>query len=591
MNKKIKNSSVSLESNNFIKNIIKKDIIKKTFNNRYDKYGNKLPQVITRFAPEPNGYLHIGHAKSIFINFELAYKYNGLCNLRFDDTNPLKENKEYVNSIIKTIKWLNFNWDKVKKRIYYASDYFDILYKIAEYLIISGDAYVDSQNTEEIYINRGNLHEPGRNSPFYNRLPSESLNLFRRMRSGEFKDGAHVLRVKINMKSKNINMRDPIIYRIRHVNHYRTNNNWCIYPMYDYAHPISDAIENITHSICTLEFQDHRPFYEWILNKIDKTNFIKRPFPKQYEFSRLNLTHTITSKRKLLKLLEKKIVDGWDDPRMPTLIGMRRRGYTPESIKLFCKRIGVSKSDSWINIEILEQALRDDLNIKAPRIMAVLNPIKLIISNFLDNQEIECTAPLFSRQHTQYKEKLRYFPISKILWIERDDFMEIPTKKYFRLYPPIGKNSGNRVRLRYGYVVECTGFKKNKNNEVVEVYCKYFPDSKSGTKLSSNYKVKGNIHWISKSHALSIEARLYDRLFIDPYPNIVNNKDFKLLINPNSKKVISAYLEPNLKLIFPKKHAQFERHGYFILDDIDSNNNKIIFNQSVELKNKWKKMM
>ncbi|HEX2605643.1 MAG TPA: glutamine--tRNA ligase, partial [Oxalicibacterium sp.] len=419
-----KNSSTTDHSanpagSNFLRGIIDSDLAEGKHANRTDKNGNPLPQVVTRFPPEPNGYLHIGHAKSICLNFGLARDFNGRCTMRFDDTNPTKEEQEYVDTILDSVKWLGFDWkDASGEHLYFASDYFDQMYTMAEYLITAGHAYVDSQSADDMAKNRGSFSEPGKNSPFRDRPVEESLNLFHRMKAGEFKDGEHILRAKIDMASPNMNMRDPAIYRIRHAHHHRTGDKWCVYPMYDFAHPIEDAIENVTHSICTLEFQDHRPFYDWVLEHLAEGGFFKKPLPYQYEFARLNLTYAITSKRKLLQLVEEKIVDGWDDPRMPTIVGIRRRGYTPESIQLFAERIGVAKADSWIDMSILEGALRDDLDEKAPRATAVLRPLKLIIDNFPEGETVECSAPV----HPHHPERgNRTFPISKELWIEQED--------------------------------------------------------------------------------------------------------------------------------------------------------------------------
>jgi len=565
---------------NFLRGIIESDLAEGKHANRTDKNGNPLPQVVTRFPPEPNGYLHIGHAKSICLNFGLARDFNGRCTMRFDDTNPTKEEQEYVDTILDSVKWLGFDWkDASGEHLYFASDYFDQMYTMAEYLITAGHAYVDSQSADDMAKNRGSFSEPGKNSPFRDRPVEESLNLFHRMKAGEFKDGEHILRAKIDMASPNMNMRDPAIYRIRHAHHHRTGDKWCVYPMYDFAHPIEDAIENVTHSICTLEFQDHRPFYDWVLEHLAEGGFFKKPLPYQYEFARLNLTYAITSKRKLLQLVEEKIVDGWDDPRMPTIVGIRRRGYTPESIQLFAERIGVAKADSWIDMSILEGALRDDLDEKAPRATAVLRPLKLIIDNFPEGETVECSAPV----HPHHPERgNRTFPISKELWIEQEDFMEVPSKGYFRLFP------GNKVRLRYGYVVECVGADKDADGNVIAVHCTYFPDSKSGTEGSANYKVKGNIHWVSVPHALEAEVRLYDRLFSDAHPD-AGGKDFKQSLNPNSKEVISAYLEPGLSSAQPDEKFQFERHGYFVADRVDSKVGKPVFNRAVTLKDSWGK--
>lgn len=565
---------------NFLRGIIDADTASGKYANRNDAQGKTLPNVITRFPPEPNGYLHIGHAKSICLNFGLARDYQGRCHLRFDDTNPAKEDQEYVDTIIDTVEWLGFTWEHgTDHHQYFASDYFDQLYAMAEWLVTANHAYVDSQSAEEMAANRGNFSEPGKNSRFRDRPAAESLDLLRRMKAGEFKDGEHILRAKIDMASPNMNMRDPAIYRIRHAHHHRTGDAWCIYPMYDYAHPISDAIENITHSICTLEFQDHRPFYDWILERLAEGGFFKKPLPHQYEFARLNLTYAITSKRKLLQLVEEKIVDGWDDPRMPTIVGIRRRGYTPESIQLFAERIGVAKADSWIDMSILEGALRDDLDAKAARTVAVLNPLKLIIDNYPEGQTEACSAPI----HPHHPERgHRAFPISRELWIEQDDFMEVPEKGYFRLFP------GSKVRLRYGFVIECTGCDKDATGKVIAVHCNYYPDSKSGTEGSANYKVKGNIHWVSSAHAVSAEVRMYDRLFTDAHPD-AGGKDFKQALNPNSKSVITAYLEAGADKATPDEKFQFERHGYFVADRVDSKPGQPVFNRIVTLRDSWGK--
>ncbi|HJV86287.1 MAG TPA: glutamine--tRNA ligase/YqeY domain fusion protein [Noviherbaspirillum sp.] len=571
-------------ASNFLRALIESDLASGKYASRTDPNGHPLPAIVTRFPPEPNGYLHIGHAKSICLNFGLARDYGGRCTMRFDDTNPTKEEQEYVDSIIDAVQWLGFNWkdegaNGEQSHLYFASDYFDQMYMMAEYLISAGHAYVDSQSAEDMAKNRGNFSEPGKNSPFRDRAPEESLALFRRMRAGDFKDGEHILRAKIDMASPNMNMRDPAIYRIRHAHHHRTGDKWCIYPMYDFAHPIEDAIEYVTHSFCTLEFQDHRPFYDWLLERLAEGGFFKRPLPQQTEFARLNLTYAITSKRKLLQLVEEKIVDGWDDPRMPTIAGIRRRGFTPESIQLFCERAGVAKADSWIDMSTLEGALRDDLDPKAPRAIAVLKPLKLIIDNFPDNLADDCTAPV----HPHHPERgHRTFPITKEVWIEADDFMETPTKGYFRLFP------GNKVRLRYGYVVECTHCDKDADGNVTAVHCTYFPDSKSGTEGSANYKVKGTIHWVSVPHALEAEVRLYDRLFTDPNPD-AGGKDFKSALNPNAKEVITAYLEPGMRHALADEKFQFERHGYFVADRVDHSATRPVFNRVVTLKDSWGK--
>lgn len=579
----LKNKSSFQFPNNFLCNIIETDLSSTTHEKRYDSFGQEIPQVVTRFPPEPNGHLHIGHAKSIWLNFNLAYNYKGRCHLRFDDTNPEKEDQKYVNSIIESIQWLGFNWNYGNQTyIFYASNYFDVMYSAAQALIRAGHAYVDEQNSDQMRQMRGTLIKPGINSPWRNRPIKESLRLFEEMRLGKYSDGSLVLRAKIDMTSSNMNLRDPTIYRICHATHYNTSNKWRIYPMYSYAHPIEDAIENITHSICTLEFENQRSFYEWVLMRLVEVNFFKKPLPHQYEFGRLNLTYVITSKRKLKKLVDENIVSGWDDPRMPTIIGLRRRGYTPEAIRSMCARTGVSKNNTWIDYSILEEALRDDLNPKAPRIMAVLRPLKLVIDNFSEFEEnIICHAPIYPAIHPMHDSEQRNFQFTKQLWIEQEDFMEVPSKGYFRLFP------GNKVRLRYGYVVECTGYDKDNNGTVIAVHCNYYPNSKSGSKDSVQYKVKGNLHWVSVNYAFSIQVYLYDHLFSNPYPD-TDNIDLKLALNPKSLEIVNAYLEPTLKKIVIGNIYQFERHGYFIIDHINSNSGKIVFNRAVTLKNNWK---
>jgi glutaminyl-tRNA synthetase len=548
-----------------------------------------MPPVITRFPPEPNGYLHIGHAKSICLNFGLARDYAGRCHLRFDDTNPEKEDQEYVDTIMDSVKWLGFSWEQGgQEYLHYASDYFDKLYEIAEYLIQHGFAYVDSQSAEDMAKNRGNFGTPGTNSPFRNRPVEESLKLFRDMKAGKYKDGEHILRAKMSedaMSSPNMTNRDPALYRIRHAHHHRTGDDWCIYPMYDYTHPLSDAMESITHSICTLEFQDHRPFYDWLIATATAGGFFQPPVPRQYEMSRLNLTYVVMSKRKLRQLVDEKIVSGWDDPRMPTIVGLRRRGYTPESIQLFCERIGVSKADGWIDMSTLEGSLRDDLDPKAPRAIAVLRPLKLIVDNFPEGESHACTSPV----HPHHPDMgVRTFPFTRELWIEQEDFMETPTKGYFRFTPPVGDQPGSRVRLKYGYVVECTGFEKDADGKVTAVHVKYFEDSKSGTPGADNYKVKGNITWVSAASALAAEVRLYDRLFLDAHPD-AGGKDFKALLNPNALETVTAYLEPGMANAQPEQRFQFERHGYFVADQVDSKPGKPVFNRVTTLKDSWGK--
>ncbi|SHL14519.1 glutaminyl-tRNA synthetase [Nitrosospira sp. Nsp11] len=553
----------ALPVSNFIRNIIEED-------NRTGKWNGRVE---TRFPPEPNGYLHIGHAKSICLNFGLARDYNGICHLRFDDTNPEKEEQEYVDSILDSVKWLGFSWDR---HLHYASDYFDKLYEFAEHLIKRGKAYVDSLTAEEIRALRGTLTEAGENSPYRERVIEENLDLFRRMKAGEFADGTHVLRAKIDMTSPNINLRDPVIYRIRHVHHHRTGDKWCIYPMYDYTHCLSDALEKITHSLCTLEFEDHRPLYDWVLDQLAD---IVPCHPQQIEFARLNLTYTVMSKRKLIELVEGGVVDGWDDPRMNTLAGVRRRGYTPESIRLFAERIGVSKADSWIELGMLEDCLREDLNERAHRRLAVLKPLKVVIDNYPENSEEDCMAP----NHPQKPEwGNRVLPLSKIIYIERSDFMETPSKGYFRLFP------GAEVRLRYAYIVKCVNVVKDAAGEIMEIHCTYDPDTRSGTAGADKRKVKGNIHWLSANHARQAEVRIYDRLFSHAHPD-AGGQNYKTFLNSNSKKIITAYVEPALDQAQPEDRFQFERHGYFIADRESTKPGKPVFNRAVTLRDSWSK--
>jgi glutaminyl-tRNA synthetase len=571
---------------NFIRNIIEADLAQgKNAARRWD--GKPGPaslhasapsdpaKIRTRFPPEPNGYLHYGHAKSICLNFGLALQYDGRCHMRFDDTNPVTEDTEYVDSILDAVKWLGFDWGP---HLYYASDYFDTLYQFAEAFIRHDLAYVDSLSADEMREFRGTLTEAGKSSPYRDRSRDENLDLFRRMKAGEFPDGAHVLRLKIDMSSPNINLRDPVIYRIRHAHHHRTGDKWCVYPMYDYTHCISDALENITHSLCTLEFEDHRPLYDWVLDKLAGFGLLARPLPQQYEFARLNLSYVVLSKRKLIQLVEEKHVDGWDDPRMPTLVGARRRGFMPEGFRLFTERIGVSKSDSWIDMSVLEDCMRETLNESAPRRIAVLDPIRLVIDNYPADKEEQCEAP----NHPQKPEwGRRALPFSRELWIEREDYMEAPTKGYFRLFP------GNQVRLRYGFVLKCIGADKDAGGNVTAVHCEMFPDSKSGTPGADTYKVKGNIHWVSARHAYQADVRLYDRLFAAPHPG--SERDFLEDLNPASKKLIHAYCEPALKDAKPEERFQFERHGYFCADRSDSSAGAPVFNRTVTLRDSWGK--
>ena len=548
---------------NFVREIIDKDL-------DINKYDSK---VHTRFPPEPNGYLHIGHAKSICLNFGIAKDYNGLCNLRFDDTNPTKEDVEYVDSIKEDIKWLGFDWDD---REYYASNYFDQLYDFAVKLIKKGKAYVDSMNFDEIKEFRGTPTEPGKESKFRNRSIEENLDLFERMKKGEFKDGEHVLRAKIDMSSPNMNMRDPIMYRIRHAHHHRTGNDWCIYPMYDWAHGQSDSIEGITHSICTLEFEIHRPLYDWFLNELEIHH------PQQIEFARLKLSYTVMSKRKLLQLVEEKHVSGWDDPRMPTISAFRRRGYTPESIRNFSEKIGVAKRDGMIDVALLEHSIREDLNKRANRVMAVLNPLKIIIDNYPEGQTEELSA---INNPEDESAGTRTVPFAKELFIEQHDFMENPPRKFFRLFP------GNEVRLRYAYIIKCVDVVKDEESgEVKEVHCIYYPETKSGSNTSGK-KVKGTIHWVSAEHAIDAEVRLYDRLFTDEDPLSDKENDFKTYLNPNSLEVLqNCKLEPGLKTASPGDRFQFERLGYFCVDSKDSKPDSLVFNRTVPLRDTWAKI-
>jgi len=552
----------SIKPSNFIRDIIDEDL----------KINKNEGRVHTRFPPEPNGYLHIGHAKSICLNFGIARDYKGFCNLRFDDTNPAKEEVEYVDSIKEDIKWLGFDWGE---REYYASDYFYKLYDFAVQLIKQGDAYVDSCSSEEIKELRGNPTEPGKEGPYRNRSVEENLDLFERMKNGEFPDGKHVLRAKGNLSSPNMNLRDSIMYRIRHAHHHRTGDKWCIYPMYDWAHGQSDSIEKITHSICTLEFENHRPLYDWYIEKLGIYH------PQQIEFARLNLNYTIMSKRKLLELVEGKFVAGWDDPRMPTISAFRRRGYTPESIRTFAERVGVAKRDNIIDLALLEHTLREDLNKRAQRVMAVLRPLKVTITNYPDDLVEEMDA-VNNPEDDLMGSRTIYF--SKEIYIEQDDFMENPMKKFFRLSP------GNEVRLRYAYIIKCDDVIKDENGNIIELKCSYDPETKSGS-TASQRKVKGTIHWVSAKHAIEAEVRLYDRLFTDEDPGGHKDKDFKEFINPLSLEILSGCkLEPYLKDSNPGDRYQFERLGYFCADSKDSNKDKLVFNRTVTLKDTWAKI-
>ncbi|NLK51305.1 MAG: glutamine--tRNA ligase/YqeY domain fusion protein [Syntrophomonadaceae bacterium] len=557
-------------STNFIQNIINEDF-------KNNKYGGR---VHTRFPPEPNGYLHIGHAKSICLNFGLAAQNKGICNLRFDDTNPSKEEVEYVESIKADVRWLGFDWDD---RLFYASDYFEQLYAFAVQLIRIGKAYVCDLSAQEIREYRGTLTEPGRESPYSNRSVEENLDLFARMRAGEFADGSRVLRAKIDMASPNLNLRDPVLYRILRATHHRTEDKWCIYPMYDYAHPISDALEGITHSICTLEFEDHRPLYDWILETL---NF--DPRPQQIEFARLELTHTVMSKRKLRELVEQKHVSGWDDPRMPTISGLRRRGYTPEAIRDFCERIGVAKSNSVVDIALLEHCIREDLNFRAPRVMAVLRPLKVVLVNYPEGQVEEVEAENNPENPAM---GIRRLPFSRELYIEQDDFCEIPPKKFFRLSP------GKEVRLKHAYIIKCVGVVKDEQTgEIKEVHCTYDPETRSGG-AASKRKVKGTLHWISAAHAIPAEIRLYDHLFNsestmeEEVEAETEDTSFKALLNLQSlEKLTSGIVEGSLAGAIPGKRYQFLRQGYFCVDTVDTTAQRLVFNRIVPLRDTWAKI-
>ncbi|AMV34221.1 Glutamine--tRNA ligase [Pirellula sp. SH-Sr6A] len=528
-------------------------------------------QVATRFPPEPNGYLHIGHAKSICLNFGLARTYGGTCNLRFDDTNPTKENDEYVQSIMEDVRWLGFQWDA----LYYASDYFEQLYQWAVQLIRDGKAFVCDLQSEQMREYRGTLTEPGKNSPYRDRSIEENIDLFQRMKAGEFPDGARTLRAKIDMAAHNLNLRDPVMYRIMHAHHHRTGDKWCIYPMYDWAHGQSDSIEGITHSICTLEFENHRPLYDWFCQSLGIYH------PRQMEFARMNLSYTVMSKRKLLQLVTEKHVEGWDDPRMPTISGLRRRGYTPESLHLFCERIGVARFNSTIDVIVLESSVRDHLNSIASRYMAILDPIKVVITNYPDSTEFLDAV----NNPEDESAGSRQLPFSKELYIEREDFMETPPSKFFRLKP------GGEVRLRYAYIIRCDEVVKDEAGNIVELRCTYDPETKSGSATASERKVKGTIHWVSANHAASVTVRLYDRLFLNENPeDVPAGKTFLDNINPDSVRSVQAFVEPELAAQAPGTRVQFERNGYYCVDTKDSQPGHPVFNRIVTLKDTWAKI-
>ena len=594
------NAGEAVKPANFLRNIIESDLDKGTYAQRhwggnpgdaaFHQQGPVDPAKIrTRFPPEPNGYLHVGHAKSICLNFGLARDFAGVCHLRFDDTNPEKEDQEYVDSIIESVKWLGFDWKDPDghENLYFASNYFDFMYRAAVYLIEQGVAYVDEQSAEDMKANRGDFGRPGVNSPFRDRSVADNLARFSEMKDGKLADGSAVLRAKIDMAAPNINLRDPAIYRVRHATHHNTGDKWCIYPMYTFAHPIEDALEHITHSICTLEFEDQRPFYDWLLDHLREGGLIAAPQPRQYEFSRLNLTYVITSKRKLKHLVDNKIVEGWDDPRMPTVVGLRRRGYTPESIRNFCERIGVTKDYAWIDYSTLEGCLREDLENKAHRAMVVLDPVKLELTNWAEvfgsAEHLEpCVLP--SLPHVPEGETVpeRHFTIGREVWIEREDFAEVPPKGYKRLFP------GNKVRLKGGYVIECTGCEKDADGHITKVLATVVPDTKSGTPGADSVKVKAAITWVGVNDGVEAEVRLYDRLFTDAQPD-AGGKDFLTLLNPDSLKVVKAYVEPSIASAKADDKYQFERFGYFVADRKDHAAGKPVFNRVTGLKDSWGK--
>jgi glutaminyl-tRNA synthetase len=584
------------KTSNFLRQAIERDLAVGTYAGRrfagtpgdaaHHAAGPPDPaRIRTRFPPEPNGYLHIGHAKSVCLNFGLAADYGGICHLRFDDTNPEKEEQEYVDAIVEMVHWLGWSWDAGgTSHLYYASNYFDFMYRAAEYLVEAGLAYVDEQSAEAMRANRGDFNTPGVDSPFRNRPREENLRRLREMRDGVHPDGAMVLRARIDMASPNINLRDPALYRIKRATHHNTGDRWCIYPMYTYAHPIEDALECITHSICTLEFEDQRPFYDWLLESLAQGGLLQRPLPRQIEFGRLNLTYVITSKRRLKQLVDEGHVDGWDDPRMPTLAGMRRRGYTPASIRKMAEDTGASKTNIWVDYSVLDIALREDLEGQAARAMAVLDPLRLKLTNwdgvFGDAAHREpCSAPA----HPQRPELgQRSFSLGPEVWIERDDFAESPPKGFFRLFP------GNKVRLKYGVVVECTGCEKDAGGRVSAVLARVVPDTKSGTPGADAVKVKGTITWVGVHDALPAELRLYERLFTHEHPD-AGGRDFRACLNPASKSVVSGFVEPSLATAAADDKLQFERHGYFVADRKDHAAARPVFNRITGLKESWGK--
>jgi glutaminyl-tRNA synthetase len=603
------NSSTAPKPSNFLRGIVERDLESGAWAGRHfggspgdaahHAQGPLDPaRIRTRFPPEPNGYLHVGHAKSICLNFGLARDFGGVCHLRFDDTNPEKEEQEYVDAIQESVQWLGFEWisdvsGTPTSHLYYASDYFDFMYRAAEALVTAGRAYVDEQSADDMRAHRGDFNTAGVDSPWRTRSPEQNLARLREMRDGLLPDGAAVLRAKIDMGSPNINLRDPTLYRIKRATHHNTGDRWCIYPMYTYAHPIEDALENITHSICTLEFEDQRPFYDWLLESLADLGLLARPLPRQYEFGRLNLSYVITSKRKLRELVSEGIVDGWDDPRMPTLFGMRRRGYTPAAIRALCDGSGASKTNIWLDYAVLDGCLRHDLEGQAPRAMAVLDPIELCLTNWAEvvgsDDHIEpCQAPA----HPQQPELgLRHFGLAQRLWIERDDFAEVPPKGFFRLYPPRTQTDGSvtpgsKVRLKYGLVVECTGFEKDSAGHLLRVLATVVPDTRSGTPGADAIKVKGTITWVGMADGLPATVRLYDRLFTEPNPD-AGGRDYREVLNPGSRQVAQAWLEPSLKDAQREQRFQFERHGYFVADRLDHTPGQPVFNRITTLKDSW----
>ncbi|MBT9488857.1 MAG: glutamine--tRNA ligase/YqeY domain fusion protein [Rubrivivax sp.] len=586
-------SETPLKPANFLRTVIEQDLAAGAFQGRH--FGGSpgdaahhaagapdTAAIRTRFPPEPNGYLHVGHAKSICLNFGLARDFGGVCHLRFDDTNPEKEEQEFVDAIVEMVRWLGFDWDSGgTSHLYYASNYFDFMYRAAEALIERGLAYVDEQSAEDMRTHRGDFTTPGTDSPFRGRTPAENLARFREMRDGQHADGAMVLRAKIDMASPNINLRDPALYRIKRAHHHNTGDRWCIYPMYTYAHPIEDALEGITHSFCTLEFEDQRPFYDWLLGQLADAGLLARPNPKQVEFGRLNLTYVITSKRKLKALVEEGIVAGWDDPRMPTLAGLRRRGYTPAAVRRMADDTGASKTNIWLEYAVLDQCLRDDLEGQAPRAMAVLDPLPLVLTNWADLFGAAHREPCHAPAHPQRPELgQRQFELGPEVWIERDDFAETPPKGFFRLFP------GNKVRLKYGMVVECTGCEKDADGRVTRVLAQVVPDTKSGTPGADAVKVKGTITWVAAHDAVATELRLYERLFTEAQPD-AGGRDFREVLNPASLRVVRGWLEPSLAAWPAERQVQFERHGYFVSDRKDHAAGAPVFNRTTGLKDSF----